>query len=117
MNDTQGHEAGDHLICSISKILVHLTDADHVVRMGGDEFLVIGEGMDDAGARNLIDQIKVSCLAQGLSLALGYTIHTGKITDIDAVLRKADEAMYEDKSLQREGLHGSVTAGQPDKTT
>ena len=117
MNDTQGHEAGDHLICSISKILVHLTDADHVVRMGGDEFLVIGEGMDDAGARNLIDQIKVSCLAQGLSLALGYTIHTGKIADIDAVLRKADEAMYEDKSLQREGLQGSVTAGQPDKTT
>lgn len=101
MNDTQGHEAGDHLICSVSAILTRLTDADHVVRMGGDEFLVICEGMDDAGARNLIYQIKASCLAQGLSLALGYTIHTGRITDIDAVLRKADAAMYEDKALRR----------------
>lgn len=96
-NDRHGHLSGDHLICSISDILVSFADKDHVIRMGGDEFLMIKEGMDDAGARDLIQRIKNTCQTEGYSIALGYTIHSGSISNMDDIVRKADRAMYEDK--------------------
>lgn len=97
VNDTQGHLAGDRLICSIAGILGDFADADHVFRMGGDEFLLIREGMDEAGARLLVQQIKNTCRAEGVSLSLGYTIDSGNTEDADEILRKADQSMYEDK--------------------
>ena len=97
VNDTQGHLAGDRLICSIAGILEDFADADHVFRMGGDEFLLIREGMDEAGARLLVQQIKNTCRAEGVSLSLGYTIDSGNTEDADEILRKADQSMYEDK--------------------
>lgn len=96
-NDRHGHLSGDHLIRGISDILVSFADKDHVVRMGGDEFLMIKEGMDDAGARDLIQKIKNTCQTEGYSIALGYTIHSGSISNMDDIVRKADRAMYEDK--------------------
>ncbi|MDD6229840.1 MAG: GGDEF domain-containing protein [Lactimicrobium massiliense] len=96
-NDRHGHLSGDHLIRGISDILVSFADKDHVVRMGGDEFLMIKEGMDDAGARDLIQKIKNTCQTEGYSIALGYTIHSGSIGNMDDIVRKADRAMYEDK--------------------
>lgn len=97
MNDNHGHLAGDKLICDIANVLISVSDKDHVVRMGGDEFLLIKEGMDDAGARDLIRQIKETLRAKGLSMAIGYTIHTGALDDIDEVVKEADKAMYDDK--------------------
>lgn len=97
MNDSHGHLAGDRLICTISDILVSFADKEHVIRMGGDEFLMIKEGMNDAGAADLIRQIRETCRVRGVSMALGYTIHTGELNDIDEILKKADKEMYADK--------------------
>ncbi|MFC2662717.1 MAG: GGDEF domain-containing protein, partial [Eubacterium sp.] len=97
VNDLHGHLAGDRLIRTITDILVNVSDKDHVVRMGGDEFLMIREGMDETAADDLILQIRDICRVKGVSMALGYTIHTGAIDDMDEILRAADKAMYEDK--------------------
>lgn len=97
-HDTRGHEAGDALICTIAEILLRFSDKEHVFRMGWDEFLLIEEGMDEAGARDLVKEIQNVCAARGCSIALGYTVHTGPLDDIDAVLRRADQAMYRDKA-------------------
>lgn len=96
-NDTEGHLAGDALICRIADILVQCTDREHVFRMGGDEFLVIQENMDETGAHQLIHEIKDMCHSQGMSISLGYAVHQGPLDDIDAVLKIADQSMYEDK--------------------
>ncbi|MGN1024278.1 MAG: EAL domain-containing protein [Lachnospiraceae bacterium] len=109
MNDTRGHEAGDALICTIADILLRFSDKEHVFRMGGDEFLLIQEGMDEAGARDLVKEIQSVCTARGCSIALGYAVHTGPLDDIDAVLRRADQAMYEDKA---KSLHRRSTDSQ-----
>lgn len=97
VNDTKGHLAGDEMICRIAEILVKYADRDHVFRMGGDEFLVIREGMDEAGARHLIQTIREACESMGLSISLGYAVHHGNLDDIDDLLKKADQSMYEDK--------------------
>lgn len=97
VNDTKGHSEGDALICRIAEILVKYADIDHVFRMGGDEFLVIREGMDEAGARQLIQTIKEACESVGMSISLGYAVHRGSLDDIDELLKEADKSMYEDK--------------------
>lgn len=97
VNDTQGHEAGDQLIKSATDILVNNADRNHVFRMGGDEFLVIQEGTDESGARQLVQEIKMAAQAHGFGISLGYVVHTGKIEDVDHLLRDADAAMYLDK--------------------
>ncbi|MCC6093789.1 MAG: GGDEF domain-containing protein [Eubacterium sp.] len=97
LNDHQGHLAGDHLIHTISDILVSVSDKDHVFRMGGDEFLMIRQGMDETAADDLIIRIREICRVKGVSMAIGYTIHAGGINDMDEILREADKAMYEDK--------------------
>jgi diguanylate cyclase (GGDEF)-like protein len=101
VNDNQGHEAGDHLIQSASAILVRNADHDHVFRMGGDEFLVIREGIDEGGARQVIQSIKRAASSEGFGISLGYVVHRGPIDDLDAVLLDADHAMYADKGRSR----------------
>lgn len=96
-NDTKGHLAGDALLCRIADVLVKNADQEHVFRMGGDEFLVIREGMDETGARQLIQNIKDMCHSQEMSISLGYAVHQGSLDDIDEVLKIADKSMYEDK--------------------
>lgn len=97
INDTQGHEAGDKLIKRATDILVDNADKNHVFRMGGDEFLVIREGADESGARQLVQDIKMAAHAHGFGISLGYVVHTGRIDDVDRLLRDADAAMYLDK--------------------
>lgn len=97
VNDTQGHEAGDQLIQNASAILVRHGDRDHVFRMGGDEFLVIREGMDEGGARQIVQAIKNDARRAGFTISIGYVVHTGPIDDLDTVMRDADRAMYADK--------------------
>jgi diguanylate cyclase (GGDEF)-like protein len=101
VNDNQGHEAGDRLIRSASDILVRHSDKDRVFRMGGDEFLVIREGMDEGGARQLVQAIKHAARRAGFGVSIGYVVHHGRIDDADAVLRHADHAMYADKGRSR----------------
>lgn len=97
VNDTQGHEAGDQLIQNASAILVRHGDRDHVFRMGGDEFLVVREGMDEGGARQIVQAIKNDARRAGFTISIGYVVHTGPIDDLDTVMRDADRAMYADK--------------------
>lgn len=89
------------MIQSASAILVRNADRDHVFRMGGDEFLVIREGIDEGGARQVIQSIKRAASSEGFGISLGYVVHRGPIDDLDAVLRDADHAMYADKGRSR----------------
>ncbi|MDH3719155.1 MAG: GGDEF domain-containing protein, partial [Planctomycetota bacterium] len=52
LNDSYGHQAGDHVLKGIARILVNSTRAvDHVARYGGDEFAVLLLGTDVSAAR------------------------------------------------------------------
>ena len=97
INDTLGHSAGDAAIQKVSRILMNEADRNHVFRMGGDEFLLILEDYDISAVRHTLARIKSEAHIQGLSIALGFSIHEGPVENIDEILIEADTEMYDDK--------------------
>lgn len=113
-NDEYGHECGDQVLVAVAKILrKNVRGHDHVVRWGGEEFLVIlpecvkGTGFDIAEKiRKLLAKTPIEY--NGLSLKITMTFGVADSQDFpefEACLRKADEALYEGK---RSGRNKSV---------
>jgi diguanylate cyclase (GGDEF)-like protein len=58
-NDTWGHETGDALLCAVAKVLTStVSHQGAVVRLGGDEFLVVLPGVAEGGAYELAETLR-----------------------------------------------------------
>lgn len=107
INDRFGHEAGDRVLCRIADRLREATrDTDTVARFGGDEFAVVcsdlqsPETLDDVVER--VRQALHAHVADDGGPSAKVTIGAALLRDgeaADAVLRRADQAMYERKAL------------------
>jgi diguanylate cyclase (GGDEF)-like protein len=105
INDTLGHEAGDHVLVYVARFLRrHIREADYVFRWGGDEFLVLITCSGEEAAKKSA-QLKAAFdaspeaidLPPGIGLSVGCTEVPEGTTDIMPLVREADERMYEDK--------------------
>lgn len=96
-NDTKGHEAGDCLIKRVAAVLVDSVGTEHVFRIGGDEFLLIAENVNQQEAEHLLQELQDAYAHHHLSVALGFAVKVSPITNIDAVLSETDALMYENK--------------------
>lgn len=58
-NDTWGHETGDALLCAVGRVLTStVSDRGAVVRLGGDEFLVVLPGVAEGGAYEMAETLR-----------------------------------------------------------
>lgn len=106
INDTLGHGAGDLLLRKVSKrILGCVRETDAVMRLGGDEFLVLGHTENaqstasEIGAR-IVNHVSRPYLLAGNQAVIGASVGISFLEpedDIDAVLKKADLALYNSK--------------------
>jgi diguanylate cyclase (GGDEF)-like protein len=103
INDCFGHQAGDEALIRVSEMLVSgVRSGDCVARLGGDEFGILLEHADEAiaaeTAARLVERIAACDFSHdGAPLPLSVAIGVGIITDDDdaqAVMSRADEAMY-----------------------
>ena len=102
INDTLGHRKGDEVLCSVAQRLrASLRGDDALARLNGDEFGVLVDGQDPAAAaRRLRRVFDEPFLVGDLRLALGCTVGVATSLpgdDADAILRRADVAMYDAK--------------------
>jgi len=117
VNDTLGHEVGDQLLINISKKLneclrasdaISYTDEKHIAaRMGGDEFVVLLEGINGIEDAEPVAKRLVNIFKQPHHLkhnvvestaSIGVVVCTPEDQTADEVIRHADEAMYRAKS-------------------
>jgi diguanylate cyclase (GGDEF)-like protein len=104
VNDEMGHPAGDDLLVRVAVSLLACVRAeDTVARLGGDEFAVLIEG-SSADSLKLADRIlgefETPIVVDGAAIlvrpSIGVTVATPDMVhvDVDALLRRADLAMY-----------------------
>ena len=108
INDTMGHAAGDKLLQGIAQRMRRvLREEDTVARIGGDEFALIIERIDDGSQVENIAQKLLASVAKPvqidgstihLSASIGISAYPHDGTDGDLLLRQADMAMYRAKS-------------------
>lgn len=104
MNDEHGHEEGDRLIKTVAGIMLQTqrqAGKGHVFRMGGDEFLMIVENIDEPRTAALIAKMRETFAAHHVSVAIGYLVCLTPVFDMDAIITKVDREMYKDKGRQR----------------
>ena len=111
VNDTLGHGAGDVLLKDFAlRLRASVRGTDTVARFGGDEFVVLLEDMKDRdNATRVAEKIIAECRAplriDGrdflATTSLGIAFGDG-MSDADALLKRADGALYAAKSAGRD---------------
>ena len=110
VNDTQGHPAGDELVrCIADRLLGVVSSSDVVTRIGGDEFgLVVVDRLEDPNrcmeiAAKIGATMREPFSLLGESVAVSISIGLATSSDAglgkDELVRRADIALYDTKSL------------------
>jgi len=107
VNDTYGHKVGDQLLIEVAqRITATIREEDTVSRQGGDEFTLL---LNDIASVEQCEQTIARihhALAQPyiindylykISASTGVTLYPNDESDIDTLLRHADQAMYQAK--------------------
>ena len=116
LNDTLGHDAGDLFLQNVAnRLQTCIRKVDTLARIGGDEFVIILEGLGGLGqipskqvalvANKILDAINTPCELIGnktqISTSLGATLFNNHSESIDELLKQADIAMYQAKKAGR----------------
>lgn len=115
VNDTLGHMYGDELISTVSDIIKKIIrDHDFVMRLGGDEFLIVFNGIGIDIAESVWERIvktyehinKNEDRPYIISVSHGIIDYDNMQSyNIDELISKADEKMYEEKQIIKRGLN------------
>lgn len=105
-NDKQGHASGDRLICDTALVLLQQRQGGEVFRIGGDEFVIIWQHIEEQEFYRVCCQIRRKFSVQGLNIALGQHWVTEAGESIAPILQAADKHMYEEKRRyhERQGI-------------
>jgi diguanylate cyclase (GGDEF)-like protein len=113
VNDTLGHEAGDHLLRSVAERLsATVREADTVARLGGDEFVVLVDSTSPTGSPEFVAERLLRVLREPfeiddtsrstLRITASIGIALGTNTSATDLLRDADIALYEAKTAGKD---------------
>jgi diguanylate cyclase (GGDEF)-like protein len=121
-NDRFGHAAGDTAIKRIAReIMTTVRASDLVFRFGGEEFVVICEGLDKAPALALGERIRreIAGSAEGagsrITVSVGVATCSAEAAEYDALFQLADRRLYQAKAAGRNCVIGErvVSAENP----
>jgi diguanylate cyclase (GGDEF)-like protein/PAS domain S-box-containing protein len=125
VNDHHGHGVGDALLVSAAaRLSAVMREPDLVARWGGDEFVVLAEGLAGVSLLEFAERLR-SAIADpfdlldnaGAPITVRVTLSVGVAmagSSAPTVLRSADLALYEAKRRGRNQVFASALAGQPD---
>lgn len=125
VNDTYGHAAGDKVLAELSQRLWEtLRENGYVARLGGDEFVVVLENLDaetaNEQAATMLDSLSAVVAepfivddgkTAKVGLTMGVVLYPQDGDKTEALLRRADQAMYKAKqNLDKNGVNWHFAA-------
>ncbi len=109
-NDTYGHVEGDRMLVKIAHVLLKVVrTADHVFRYGGEEFLVLLPETDLTNACKAAERLRKAVEAEaGVTISLGVSPYHESLHDKEAMIKMADNALYQAKQNGRNRVEASL---------
>lgn len=111
VNDTYGHAVGDALLCSVAARFRSVLGEQHLLaRIGGDEFVVLCWSRRKGGDPALMALRLLGVMAEpvliedkklDVALSIGLAVYPHDADSLDALVHKADTALYEAKKMGR----------------
>lgn len=111
VNDTYGHDVGDEVLIRVCKFLLANTRiTDVVARFGGEEFIILFNGLSGEEAANKVQELLEKCRENVITLPCGTPLHVtfssgvaqwNEGISIDQWIKTADEGVYEAKRQGR----------------
>lgn len=101
INDTYGHEVGDMLLENVAlRLASTVRREDMVARFGGDEFIIIlrgaqeAEGLADKIALSLLAPISLNGIDIKITASIGIALYPDDGTNAQSLIKAADKALY-----------------------
>jgi diguanylate cyclase (GGDEF)-like protein/PAS domain S-box-containing protein len=114
INDTRGHETGDKLLQEVAgRLRACVRDSDVVIRMGGDEFVVVFRNVKNydevtLGAGRIIETLNRSIIIDNHPLqttgSVGVSLYPRDGANMIELLKHSDTAMYQAKDRGRNNV-------------
>ena len=111
INDTYGHVIGDHALIALTRICQeNIRDIDVLARFGGDEFVVLFPETSPDKAQAIMERVRLVVTSQpidvngkpvALTISVGVTGLVSAAMSLDALLDRADQALYQAKAAGR----------------
>lgn len=129
VNDSHGHEAGDQLLRVMAeKCLEVLRDSDLIGRYGGEEFAILFPHLSAHEALEAAERLREEishidiCTPDGQRIQITASLGVAELSpcdrNIDALLRRADQALYEAKNAGRnQSCFASIDEAPQDQTS
>lgn len=123
VNDRFGHQTGDKLlILTAETITRQLRTADVAARFGGDEFIVLlpqtdsdrAHVLSERIAEQLVEQVREHLAGVRVTVSMGIaSLPSANIKNAEALIRAADNALYEAKAAGKDRIVMASTAARP----
>lgn len=96
LNNREGHAAGDRMLCYIADLCKKYFAENCVYRMGGDEFLILCENIDENRVQSSAKELFAAVEQAGYSISYGLEIQKSEF-DLNELVKAADEKMIKFK--------------------
>ena len=107
VNDQLGHDAGDRMLKEIATLLkVIVRESDTIARIGGDEFIILIESINDTEepahiAQRILSELskdeKLDIVGEKVSASIGISLFPQDGKEASSLTKAADHAMYKAK--------------------
>jgi diguanylate cyclase (GGDEF)-like protein/putative nucleotidyltransferase with HDIG domain len=121
VNDNWGHQAGDELLGSVSRVIAdEMRSYDFLARYAGDEFVAILPGITEDALEELtsrivhaVESFRLTVRDQqsvGVGISIGAARYPAEGATLERLLRIADRRMYKNKSIRKQDF--VIAAGE-----
>ncbi len=115
VNDSLGHISGDALLCEVVEVLRRpLREGDSLVRLGGDEFIIVLPGIERIKqVSEVAERLRACVAAQSFELgefqlyvtaSVGISLFPRDGEEVETLVKAADAALYEAKDAGRDRI-------------